>query len=384
MLSVSSSWIEQDASGEYRVIGETSRNRLVSNQVLADCGSLGYCAEFAQVMLDLARGVIHADLTVGKSANYTYDFRVQCVGSAIIRDAEIIAFFLVQMGRCIVWDITCSRDCVTQYSLLHLPGVSPLTMHGVNDQWFWMKLDLSSDEAPQTDVVNHDTAGDVLLLSGDTYRLRAEIRTLFTPLIYDKLRGGWLIPIRHTIALHTFADEHDCTVTSVPFEMDSEAKRNALVSLHNTKRDRLHERLDRLQTVYNQCRDTYKSFTSDNAFLTQPILTGHHSEAGHRKLKAKISANEDRKQRLLADIKKITQQIAHLDNPQTHAVKGDTKRRDAAKIKHLDELLSVGSRVHSYLYGVGTIIKVNKASYQVRWDKGFANKIAKILCEAIT
>lgn len=100
-------------------------------------------------------------------------------------------------------------------------------------------------------------------------------------------------------------------------------------------------------------------------FITQPILVGHHSEGRHRNLLKRIHNKMDREMELRQKAQD------HLNHVGAKArVKGDAERHYQAIADKMDTLVTVGSRIYDSCFREGTIVKVNKKTYTIKWDSG--------------
>lgn len=108
-----------------------------------------------------------------------------------------------------------------------------------------------------------------------------------------------------------------------------------------------------------------KSLTpyKDYAFITQPILVGHHSEKGHRNLLKRIHGRMDKEYELR---KKADEHLQHVGKKAV--VKGDAARRDQDIRDKWDTIIFVGSKVHDFCFGDGIVKKVNKKTYTITWE----------------
>ena len=105
--------------------------------------------------------------------------------------------------------------------------------------------------------------------------------------------------------------------------------------------------------------------TRDWAFITQP---------GHIPIRARIIAQEDRQRESLSvagDMRQRADSLRHV------VVRGDAERNRQVRREASDKIFSVGSRVFDYSGGNGEIVKVNKNTYSVKFDRGFTWKVCK-------
>jgi hypothetical protein len=107
----------------------------------------------------------------------------------------------------------------------------------------------------------------------------------------------------------------------------------------------------------------------DYAFITQPILVGHHSERSHRNLKDRINRKMDRQHELYNEIEELKRKIENASNGAR--VKGDTERERDLKRADNDLLITVGSSIYDPVFREGVVIRVNKKTYTIKFNTGF-------------
>lgn len=101
-----------------------------------------------------------------------------------------------------------------------------------------------------------------------------------------------------------------------------------------------------------------KHYTGDIAFNTQP---------GHIPIRAKVIAQNDKAYESLNIAKKMEEKADSLRHVR---VKGDAERHYQAIADKVDTLVTVGSRIFDSCFREGTILKVNKKTYTIKWDSG--------------
>jgi predicted house-cleaning noncanonical NTP pyrophosphatase (MazG superfamily) len=114
----------------------------------------------------------------------------------------------------------------------------------------------------------------------------------------------------------------------------------------------------------------------------QPILIGHYSaksDINYRNRfmrKFERSHEEDNK----ADRHEA---IADAIVKNVSRVRGDAERARQQKRKRQDTLISVGSLVHDFAFGAGTVLRVNKNTYTIQFASGWKTTRDKTYVKAI-
>jgi hypothetical protein len=173
-----------------------------------------------------------------------------------------------------------------------------------------------------------------LLVTGDTYPLRRELRGLGGK--WNKELGGWVVPADKQQAIDALGEGRK--LSSQPVDV----KGSALQDLdHDTLRERrqdkkdsrveaLLERADRLDREADEIRANHvRSGYTDWQFITQPILIGHHSEGRMRNLRNKISREMDTEIRNHIEARKLRAQAASIERGGAR-VRGDARRERMA------------------------------------------------------
>lgn len=65
------------------------------------------------------------------------------------------------------------------------------------------------------------------------------------------------------------------------------------------------------------------------------------------------------------------QELRSAAEPQKARIVGDAEGKRQAERDANDKIIKVGSRVHDFAFGDGTVVRVHKKSYTVKYDKGF-------------
>lgn len=132
------------------------------------------------------------------------------------------------------------------------------------------------------------------------------------------------------------------------------------------KIERLRERAARLEREGNAKRAEWERYRGDVAFLTQPA--GRGSAFGRRR--QRIFDRYVKGGELLIKAQELR---AQADRLETYGIpeKGDAERRRQRRRDAADTVIAVGSRVSHPMGGFGTVLKVNKKTYRVEFDRGF-------------
>lgn len=118
------------------------------------------------------------------------------------------------------------------------------------------------------------------------------------------------------------------------------------------------------QKIYADWRSVYGSFD-----WTQPILRGHHSQRAHEK----VYERRDSMHRKVAELEaKAKRMLGKADNLERFANtnKGDAEARRQSMRDENDKSIFVGSTVNDACFGVGTVTRVNKKTYSIRFRSG--------------
>lgn len=132
---------------------------------------------------------------------------------------------------------------------------------------------------------------------------------------------------------------------------------------------RLKAKADKLNALGDQKKAAMEAYHGDIAFFTQPNINSSSGRAFTRQ-RERIYSRFDAGMRLQIEADELKKKAEWLEK-QGVAVKGDAERERQAKRDANDKIIFVGSRV-SYPGGdEGEVIKVNKKTYTVKFDRGF-------------
>ncbi len=210
----------------------------------------------------------------------------------------------------------------------------------------------------------------VILLLGDTYLHRREIKSLGGKWNYEK--EGWLLPNDKIKEVSDFAYIkgfyiEELEVDSDPFTQTIDEIRASRQERADRKANRLIKRAESRDRKAEALDKQVKPFMSDWAFITQPILTDHYSGKSFRNLKDRINSKVNKKFELSNEAGELRSRAEALSRPV--AVKGDAERRRELRRQANDEVIKVGSKIFDFAFGNGEVIKVNKLTYTIKWER---------------
>lgn len=216
-----------------------------------------------------------------------------------------------------------------------------------------------------------------ILLRGNTFTKRREIRRLGG--VWNKDLKGWLVPLKMTVEIRELAYSNGYYIeeTEVDFDPFKPMTVDEIRAYRQNKADRKAERLERWaesrERTAEELDKQVKPFVSDWSFVTQPITSNSGGRA-FKRFRDKISNKIDKKHELLNEADDLRERAERLRN--SVSVKGDAERKRQAIRDANDEIIKVGSRVFSFSFGNGEVVKVNKISYSVKIDR--LNSVLKL------
>jgi uncharacterized protein DUF3560 len=209
-----------------------------------------------------------------------------------------------------------------------------------------------------------------ILITGNTYTSRRELKALGGKWYPDQT--GWIIPVAQKVAAEKIASERGFTTAQIEVEDIAleHPTGERLRAIRQAKLDRRAERLtaraDRLEKLAAVEASKVTKY-DDFAFWTQPILIGHHSEKSHRRLRDRLSASMTKSVQYANEAQELRAAAA----PMKARIAGDAERRRQQERDELDKLVKVGTRVMDFSFGEGTVVRIHKKSYTVKYDRGF-------------
>ena len=211
-----------------------------------------------------------------------------------------------------------------------------------------------------------------LLITGNTFTSRRDLKALGGKWYPES--EGWIIPLKQCEAAEKLAGGKNFIVEiiDVPAVALERPKGDRLRAIRQAKIDRKAERLRaslpglrRKVDAVHAALEPYNDF----AFWSEPIKIGHHSEKRHRNLRAKLERKMSKGAEVLREIEQRSQRVEHLENT-TARIAGDAERQRQVEREALDKVISVGSVVHDFAFGTGTVVRVNKKTYSIRFASG--------------
>jgi len=214
----------------------------------------------------------------------------------------------------------------------------------------------------------------VIILSGDTYKIRREIRAL---------GGVWQHEEKQYIVPESKRDQVAALIGNRKIEVfDSEAPDNAFEPLtgdalrayRQAKADRKAERIG--------ARAEKKSALAESLFekehriadmipFGQPVLCGHHSQRRHERdiermnsLSSKACAAYQEGQHLARVAERLSRPVA---------IKGDAEARHEAHRQKIRESVKVGDIIFTHIYGDMEVLKINQKTLKLKGKFGNVN-----------
>lgn len=132
---------------------------------------------------------------------------------------------------------------------------------------------------------------------------------------------------------------------------------------------RMRNKADRLDKDAENKQAEFNSYHGDIAFFTQPNINTSSGRA-FTKYREKVLNRHDKGIELQIEADDLRKEADWLEK-QGAVVKGDAERKRQAKREAKDKIISVGSRVYDSGVGEGEVIKINKKTYTIKFDRGF-------------
>lgn len=132
------------------------------------------------------------------------------------------------------------------------------------------------------------------------------------------------------------------------------------------KIERLRKRAARLEAEARVKMAEFDRNRQDIAWLTQPA--NPNSTFGRQR--RRVYERYDKGLQMLAEARELRDRADRLER---HGIpeKGDAERRRQRRREAADRVITVGSRVSHPMGGHGTVIRVNRKTYRVEFDRGF-------------
>jgi len=228
----------------------------------------------------------------------------------------------------------------------------------------------------------------VISLSGDTYRIRHEIRALGG--VWQPDEKQYIVPESKRDQVAALIGGTACTVadTEAPDNIFEPLTGDALRAYRQAKADRKAERI--------RARADKKSALADQLFekehriadmipFGQPILCGHHSQRRHER-------DIERMQNLSTKACAAYQESQHLARVADRlkrpvAIKGDAEARHEAHRQKIRESVKVGDIIFTHIYGDMEVLKINQKTLKLKGKFGnfnFDMSLCYLKPEAVT
>jgi len=205
-----------------------------------------------------------------------------------------------------------------------------------------------------------------IILSGDTYPIRREIRAM---------GGAWsgdlhahVVPadkrdqVLALVGTRKISVSDDEVPDDIFVPLTGEALRAYRQDRADRKAARLRERAGKKAVLADQLFDREHRI-ADMIPLGQPILVGHHSQRRHER-------DIERIQRLSTQACEAFRESKHLAEVADRleagvSIKGDAEKRHEAHRQKIRETVKVGDIVEAGCYGPKEVIKINRKTLQV-------------------
>lgn len=148
------------------------------------------------------------------------------------------------------------------------------------------------------------------------------------------------------------------------------------------KINRLRQSADRLENVGDSKTSAFRELSKDIAWVTQPNINSSRGRA-FKNSRIKVLNRYDAGMRLYNEADEKRQKADWLENTGA-VVKGDAERRRQAEREAQDKIIKVGTRITTFLnQSAGTVVKVNKKTYTIKFDQGRQYAIEKTFVDPI-
>lgn len=221
-----------------------------------------------------------------------------------------------------------------------------------------------------------------LLITGNTYVLRRQIKSLGGQ--WNGEHRGWIVPTSKKDSIIDLNSSLIISEVEIPENtftpLTPEERRAYIQGLRNRKADRLIKSAELRDSEAAELRSQTQPFISDLSFVTQPITPGAGGRS-FQKFRNKINNKVDREFSLMNESEELRERAERLKAPV--AIKGDAAAKRQAKRDLNDTVIVLGSYINTFIYGKGTVTKINKTTYSVKIDTGFICKVDKSFVELI-
>lgn len=128
---------------------------------------------------------------------------------------------------------------------------------------------------------------------------------------------------------------------------------------------RLNAKAEKLDQIAENKQSEYNSYKGDIAFFTQPAQRGSSFSNQRERIYKKYDAGI----KLSIEADDLRSKAEWLES-QKARVKGDAEAARQLVRDKADSQVTVGSKVVDYLFGEGTVTRVNKKSYTIKFESG--------------
>lgn len=124
----------------------------------------------------------------------------------------------------------------------------------------------------------------------------------------------------------------------------------------------------KLEKQAEEKQGEFKECAKDWAWVTQPNIATSRGRAFSRQ-RERVIAGYENGMRLSVKAQELREHAEGLKTAGV-SVKGDAERSRQEKRERADSMYTVGSKVRDWCFGIGEVVKVNKKTYTVRFEKG--------------
>jgi len=239
-----------------------------------------------------------------------------------------------------------------------------------------MKKKKKITKATTTSEISNKT----VILTGNTYTKRREIKAQFGAR-WNSDKKGWVVRPHYANAAKEYANKESGVVAeSITIdnnffrELSTEDIRKIRTERNQRNADRLLSKASRLERESESSIKQARKMGEAIPF-GQPILVGHHSEGRDRRYRARMVSKYDKGFSGLKEAESIRERAERLQKPAI--VKGDAAKGYAQQDAERDKYVKVGSKVIESIYGSGTVTRINKRTYTIRYESGFKTTMPK-------
>lgn len=151
--------------------------------------------------------------------------------------------------------------------------------------------------------------------------------------------------------------------------MDTEAIRVQRQERANRKAARLRLWADSAEKKADKERAKHSGYSGDYAFVTQPLLVGHHSYNRMKNLRDRISRQMDKEMEYRRTAQSYRERAERIEAGVR--VAGDAERARQTQREQMDTLVQVGARVRDAVFGEAEIVRINKKTYTLKFSSGW-------------